>query len=74
MQEWLELGEVGGVKLTTSKWLTPDKHWIHKVGITPDIPVTVPADTPSGSDPVLDKALEVLGAGASARVAVRRAA
>ncbi len=74
VQEWLDLGEVGGVKLTTSKWLTPDKHWVHKVGITPDIPVTVPADTPSGSDPVLDRGLELFGAGAIAPAGVRRAA
>jgi carboxyl-terminal processing protease len=67
VQEWIELGdrgELGGVKLTVNKWLTPNKRWIHKVGITPDIPVTVPADAPADSDPVLDKALEVLGAAA----------
>ena len=49
------------MKLTVWKWLTPNKRWIHKVGLTPDIVVTVPADTPPGDDPVLDKALEVLG-------------
>jgi carboxyl-terminal processing protease len=74
VQEWLDLGEVGGVKLTVSKWLTPDKHWIHKVGLTPDVPVTVPADLPAGSDPVLDKALEELAATAAAPVGVLRAA
>jgi carboxyl-terminal processing protease len=62
VQEWLDLGQVGGVKLTVNKWLTPDKRWIHKVGLTPDIAVTVPANTPSGSDPVLDRALAALGA------------
>jgi carboxyl-terminal processing protease len=62
VQEWIPLGDVGGVKLTVSKWLTPDKRWIHRVGLTPDYPVTVPADLPAGSDPVLDKALEVLDA------------
>ena len=60
VQQWLELGKLGGVKLTVSKWLTPDKHWIHRVGITPDIAVTIPADNPPGNDPVLDRALEVL--------------
>ena len=64
VQEWIELGELGGVKLTVSKWLTPNKRWIHKVGLTPDIGVAVPADNPPGTDPVLDKALEVLGAAA----------
>lgn len=62
VQEWIELGELGGVKLTTNKWLTPNRTWIHKVGITPDIAVIVPPDLPQGSDPVLDAALEVLGA------------
>ena len=62
VQEWLGLGELGGVKLTVWKWLTPNKRWIHKTGLTPDVPVTVPTDTPADEDPVLDKALEVLGA------------
>ena len=51
VQQWLELGKLGGVKLTVSKWLTPDKHWIHRVGISPDIAVTMPADNPPGSRP-----------------------
>ena len=50
----------GGFRLTIAKWLTPSKVWIHHVGLTPDIPVTVPANNPAGSDPVLDKALAVL--------------
>ncbi|HEX2627178.1 MAG TPA: S41 family peptidase [Candidatus Limnocylindrales bacterium] len=62
VQEWIDLGSLGGVKLTVNKWLTPDKRWIHHIGLTPDVPVTVPADNPPGVDPVLDKALEVLGA------------
>jgi len=74
VQEWYDLGELGGVKLTVEKWLTPDKRWIHKIGLTPDVPVTVPTDLPAGSDPVLDKALAVLGAGAMAPWADLRAA
>jgi carboxyl-terminal processing protease len=74
VQEWYELGDLGGVKLTVNKWLTPDKRWIHKIGLTPDIAVAVPADLPSGTDPVLDKALEVLDASSLAPVALRRAA
>lgn len=74
VQEWLELGQLGGVKLTTWKWLTPEKRWIHKVGLMPDIAVTVPTDTPAGSDPVLDRALDVLGAGAAAPHVLLRAA
>ncbi|MEO8463001.1 MAG: S41 family peptidase, partial [Chloroflexota bacterium] len=66
VQTWIELNDdAGGVKLTVAKWLTPNKRWIHKIGLTPDIEVTVPADSPPDSDPVLDRALEFLaGAGA----------
>jgi carboxyl-terminal processing protease len=71
VQTWIPLGPngaEGGVKLTIAKWLTPDKSWIHGVGITPDVPVTVPANTPAGSDPVLDKALAILAAPAPSGV------
>jgi len=67
-------GEGGAFKLTIARWLTPNKRWIHKVGLTPDVPVTVPTDLPPGSDPVLDKALAVLGATAMAPWADLRAA
>ena len=64
----------GGFRLTIAKWLTPDKVWIHHIGLTPDIPVTVPANTPAGSDPVLDRALQVLASAPSAATPVRPAA
>jgi carboxyl-terminal processing protease len=66
VQTWIPLGnngDEGGVKLTIAKWLTPDKTWIHKIGITPDVTVPIPANTPAGSDPVLDKALALFAAG-----------
>ncbi len=64
VQTWVELdNNEGAVKLTVAKWLTPDQRWIHKVGLTPDVPVTVPSDTPAGQDPVLDKAVELLSSG-----------
>jgi len=66
VQEWIELGDLGGVKLTVEKWLTPNKRWIHKIGLTPDVAVTVPANNPPGADPVLDKALQVLAGSALA--------
>ena len=74
VQQWYNLEQLGGVKLTVEKWLTPDKRWIHKIGLTPDVPVAVPADLPPGTDPVLDKALEVLGATAVAPWAALEAA
>src|SRR3954470_1109309 len=66
VQQWQELTDQGGAfKLTVARWLTPKKHWIHGKGLTPDVVVTVPANTPDGVDPVLAKALEVLGGSAS---------
>jgi carboxyl-terminal processing protease len=62
VQEWTPLEGAGGYRLTVAKWLTPDQRWIHHVGITPDVPVTVPANTPAGKDPVLDKGVAILTA------------
>lgn len=65
VQQWQELtGEGGAFKLTVARWLTPDKRSIHKTGLTPDVVVTLPNPIPAGTDPILDKALEVLGASA----------
>ena len=62
VQQWTQLeGDSGGFRLTIAKWLTPDKTWVHGVGITPDVVVeTAPAQP--GDDPVLDAALKELGA------------
>ena len=65
VQEWTPLEGAGGFKLTVAKWLTPDQEWIHHKGIDPDVKVTVPANLPAGQDPVLDKAVQVLSAGAA---------
>jgi carboxyl-terminal processing protease len=69
VQEWITLEDKGAVKLTIAKWLTPNKDWIHHIGIVPDIAVTIPTNTPAGSDPVLDRALTVLGTSAGLPVA-----
>jgi len=69
IQQWVDLtAESGGFRLTIAKWLTPDKRWIHKKGLEPD--VVVPASgagagepSPTG-DPYIDAALKVLGAAA----------
>ncbi len=66
VQQWQELsGEGGAFKLTVARWLTPDKRWIHQVGLTPDVVVTLPEPVPAGTDPTLDRALEVLTGSAS---------
>ena len=67
VQQWQELsGEGGAFKLTIARWLTPDKRWIHKVGLKPDVVVEIPDGTPADQDLTLDKALEVLGESARA--------
>lgn len=62
VQQWTQLGEDhGGFQLTVAKWLTPNKTWIHGTGIAPDVEVTAEPGGPD-DDPVLDRALELLGA------------
>jgi carboxyl-terminal processing protease len=61
VQQWTQLEDnSGGFRLTIARWLTPDKVWIHGVGITPDVVVPGQATRP-GQDPVLDAGLKVLG-------------
>lgn len=72
VQQWNQLGDDhGGFRLTVAKWLTPNRTWIHGSGVTPDVVVSEQPAGP-GDDPVLDRALEILGA-ASAE-GLRRAA
>lgn len=40
VQQTWDLQNGGEVKLSTNKWLTPSKRWVHEVGIVPDIEVT----------------------------------
>jgi carboxyl-terminal processing protease len=60
VQQWIELPNTGALKLTIARWLTPDKHWIHQVGIVPEVAVTIPAEPAPDEDPALDKAVELL--------------
>ena len=63
VQQWQELaGQGGAFRLTVAKWLTPDRRWVHNIGIEPDITVDVPATLGPGEDPVLSRALAVVGA------------
>ena len=61
VQQWTQLeDDSGGFRLTTARWLTPDRTWIHGKGIVPDVVVTQQAAKP-GDDPILDAGLNVLG-------------
>ena len=66
IQEWLPLpNDMGGMRLTVLRWLTPDGRWIHDKGIEPDVVVdagmAAAADSATG-DATLDRALEILAA------------
>ncbi|MHB8458731.1 MAG: S41 family peptidase [Candidatus Limnocylindrales bacterium] len=70
IQQFLPLDDDnGGFRLTIARWLTPNQRWINKVGLTPDVVVPVDAAAAAGGtgDAVLDRALQVLGFGATAR-------
>lgn len=59
VQQWhLLSGEAGGFRLSVARWLTPDKTWIHGVGITPD--VVVKPGTADEPDPQLSTALDLV--------------
>jgi len=75
VQQWQELpGEGGAFRLTIARWLTPNKRWIHDVGLEPDVPVTIPDDVAPGDDPILDRALEILQGDGHVRVPAARLA
>jgi carboxyl-terminal processing protease len=59
IQEWKPLAGAGGYRLSVRKWLTPNQTWIHGVGLMPDV-VIDPTGAPAGTDPVLDKAIQIL--------------
>jgi carboxyl-terminal processing protease len=61
VQTWQSLVNGGGVRLTIARWLTPDRHWIHELGITPDVVVEWPdEDRDSEIDPQLQAAIDHL--------------
>ena len=66
IQQILTLPDGSGLKITTEKYLTPNKIAIHKVGISPDEEVELPSDIDNvlnvekEKDTQLQKAIELL--------------
>ena len=62
VQQTIQLSEDGdAVRITTARWLTPDKRQISEIGIIPDIEVLLSEeDLESETDIQLEKAIEVL--------------
>lgn len=55
-----DFADKSSLHVTVAKWLSPNKTWVHKVGIKPDFEVDrTEDDILSGRDPQLDAAKEV---------------
>jgi carboxyl-terminal processing protease len=72
-QKLVKLPDGSGLWLTYARWLTPKGTAIHGTGLVPTVPVAEPdrefgAPAPT-EDPILDKALESLGAKETAKAA-----
>ncbi len=59
IQEFKELPDAGGYRLSVRKWLTPDLTWIHGVGLFPNVEIEPPDNQAAGQDVVLDKGVQV---------------
>ena len=60
VQVWGRLENQGGVRITISRWFTPEHNSVAPDGIQPDIEAARTPDTPPEVDPVLDAALAYL--------------
>jgi carboxyl-terminal processing protease len=74
VQVWSPLTNNGGVRITISRWFTPDHHSVAPNGVQPDISVEVPTGTPSDQDLVLQRAIQVLTGPAAFSPSLRVAA
>ena len=74
VQVWTELVDHSGVRITISRWFTPDHNSVAPDGVQPDVLVEVPDGTPPEHDPVLDRAVTELTAPAASIPWLRAAA
>ena len=60
VQLWDPLDNGGGVRITISRWFTPDHNSVAPDGVQPDIVVDVPDGTPPDRDLFLERAVQFL--------------
>ena len=60
VQVWSRLENGGGVRITISRWFTPEHNSVAPDGIQPDVDAARTAETPPEDDPALEAALEYL--------------
>jgi carboxyl-terminal processing protease len=60
VQVWGRLENEGGIRITISRWFTPEHNSVAPDGIQPDIAAARTAETAPEDDPVLDAALAFL--------------
>jgi len=65
VQVWSELQNKGGVRVTVSRWFTPDHNSVAPNGVQPQIAVVVPDGTPPEKDLYLERAVAELTAPAA---------
>ena len=59
IQDARDFDDGSGLHITIAKWLTPDKKWVHNVGLTPDVVVESNLGDDGKTDAQLEKALEL---------------
>ena len=62
VQVWAPLENDGGVRITISRWFTPDHNTVAPGGVLPEVVVEVPDGTPPDQDPQLERAVTELTA------------
>ncbi len=65
VQVWSELQNKGGVRVTVSRWFTPDHNSVAPNGVQPQIAVMVPDGTPPEQDLYLERAVAELSSPAA---------
>jgi carboxyl-terminal processing protease len=61
VQVWTDLPNGGGLRLTTDRWFTPGHNSVEGNGVQPDVLVEEAEGATGDEDPILDRAVELMG-------------